>query len=301
MPRKPAAPALLALTALAVIWGYNWVVMKQVLQYSGPFTFAALRAVLGAASLFAVLWATRRPWRPQDLSGALILGLLQTTGFLGFVILALVSGGAGKTAVLAYTMPLWLLILAWPLLGERIHGIDWLAVLLAFAGLIMILQPWRFHAHAASAVLAILGGVSWALSAIWAKHLRRRKRLDLLSLTAWQMLLGALPLVLAAWWREPQPLEWSAYFTGALAYNAVLATALAWLLWLYALDRLPAGIAGMGTLAVPLVGIAGAWLQLGERPAPTEAAGMTLILTGLAVLAWGQLRRRQPMELPAQE
>ncbi|MHB1241466.1 MAG: DMT family transporter, partial [Gammaproteobacteria bacterium] len=203
MPRKPAAPAALALAALALIWGYNWVVMKQVLRFSGPFTFAALRAVLGALALFAVLWATRRPLRPQHLSGTLILGLLQTTGFLGFVIMALVHGGAGKTAVLAYTMPLWLLVLAWPLLGERIRGVQWLAIPLAFAGLVMILQPWRFHAHTASAVLAILGGVSWALSAIWAKHLRRRAQLDLLSLTAWQMLLGAVPLVLMAWWREP--------------------------------------------------------------------------------------------------
>ncbi|MHB1239257.1 MAG: EamA family transporter, partial [Gammaproteobacteria bacterium] len=100
---------------------------------------------------------------------------------------------------------------------------------------------------------------------------------------------------------EPQALVWSAYFAGALAYNAIFATALAWLLWLYALDRLPAGIAGMGTLAVPMVGISSAWLQLGERPAPAEAAGMALIFVGLAVLAWGQLRTRHPLELPPQE
>jgi drug/metabolite transporter (DMT)-like permease len=41
----------------------------------------------------------------------------------------------------------------------------------------------------------------------------------------------------------------------------------------------------MGTLAVPVVGVAASWLQLGERPTAVEAAGMTLIITALAVLA----------------
>ncbi len=301
MTRRPAAGALLALAALALIWGYNWVIMKRALHDAGPFTFAALRALLGALALFAVLAARRRPLRPAHLPGMLVLGLLQTTGFLGFVIWALVGGGAGRTAVLAYTMPLWLLVLAWPLLGERIRGLQWAAVAAAAAGLVLILQPWRMHAHVLSIVLAMLGGVSWALAAIWAKHLRRRVDLELLSLTAWQMLLGALPLILVALWREPQPVSWTPYFAAALAYNALLATALAWLLWLYALDRLPAGIAGMGTLAVPVIGLVSAWLRLGERPAPLEAAGMALILAGLAILAVQRLRAGTAEELPPQD
>lgn len=301
MPRKPTARAMLALAALALIWGYNWVIMKRVLQDSGPFTFAALRAVLGALALFALLAARRQSLRPGHLPGVLVLGLLQTTGFLGFVLWALVSGGAGRTAVLAYTMPLWLLVLAWPLLGERIRGAQWAAVAAAGAGLVLILRPWQLHAHALSALLAMLAGVSWALAAIWAKQLRRRVRLELLPLTAWQMLLGALPLVFIAVWREPHAIDWTPYFSLALTYNALLATALAWLLWLYALDALPAGVAGMGTLAVPLVGIAAAWLQLGERPAVPDAMGMALILTGLAILAWERMRGPAGPDLPPPE
>lgn len=301
MLRKPAARAILALAALALIWGYNWVILKRALHDSGPFTFAALRALLGALALFALLAVRRQPLRPTHLPGVLVLGLLQTTGFLGFVLWALVSGGAGRTAVLAYTMPLWLLVLAWPLLGERIRSLQWAAVAAAGGGLVLILQPWRLHAHVLSAALAVLGGISWALAAIWAKHLRRRVHLELLSLTAWQMLLGALPLILIAAWREPPAIVWTPYFTAALAYNALLATALGWPLWLYALDKLPAGIAGMGTLAVPLIGLAAAWLQLGERPSPPEAAGMALILTGLAILAWERLRRPAGVYPPPQE
>ncbi len=120
-PRGYRCRAILALAALALIWGYNWVIMKRALHDSGPFTFAALRALLGALALFALLAARRWSLRPAHLPGVLVLGLLQTTGFLGFVLWALVSGGASRTAVLAYTMPLWLLVLAWPLLGERIR------------------------------------------------------------------------------------------------------------------------------------------------------------------------------------
>ena len=61
------------------------------------------------------------------------------------------------------------------------------------------------------------------------------------------------------------------------------------MLFYYALRRMPAGLAGLGTLATPVIGVLAAWLQLGERPAPIEAAGMALIGAALAMLAWNPL------------
>ena len=61
--------------------------------------------------------------------------------------------------------------------------------------------------------------------------------------------------------------------------------AIAWFLWLYILEKLPAGVAGMCSLAIPLVGVMFAWLQLGERPGPFEAAGMLLIGLALIILS----------------
>jgi drug/metabolite transporter (DMT)-like permease len=72
----------------------------------------------------------------------------------------------------------------------------------------------------------------------------------------------------------------------ALGYTAVLATGVAWMLFYYALRRMPAGMVALGTLATPVIGVLAAWLQLGERPAPLEATGMVLIGTALAMLAW---------------
>jgi drug/metabolite transporter (DMT)-like permease len=131
MDRRGRDMGALALALLALIWGYNWVVMKVGLQYAQPFTFSALRTLLGAVGLFALLLVLRRPLRPPPLRWTIAIGLLQTTGFVGLMMWALESGGAGKTSVLTYTMPFWLLLLAWAFLGERLRGVQWLAVALA--------------------------------------------------------------------------------------------------------------------------------------------------------------------------
>ncbi len=284
---------LAALVALALIWGYNWAVMKIGLRYSQPFTFAALRTFLGALSLLVLLPVMRRPWRPPTIGLTAAVGLLQATGFAGLISWALQSGGAGKTSVLAYTMPFWLLLLARAFLGERLRRSQWLAVGLAFAGLVLALEPWRLHG-VASSLMAVGAGLSWAASAVLVKVLQRRHTVDLLSFTAWQMLFGSIPLVVIALLTYTGPPLWTASFSAALVYNIVLGTALAWLLWLYILRTLPAGSAGMSTLAIPVIGVISAWLQLGERPGGAEALGMALIVAALCLLALLGARQHGP-------
>jgi drug/metabolite transporter (DMT)-like permease len=296
--------ALLGLLILCFIWGYNWVVMKQALRYSQPFTFSALRCLLGALCLFLVLLILRRPMSPGSWLGAFVLGLLQIAGCSGLSVWALVSGNVGKTVVLSYTMPFWVLALAWPVLDERPHGPEWLAAALAFAGLFLILQPWRFHQQLFSALLATTSGICWALAAVWAKRWRKKERIDLLPLTAWQLLLGGIPLLLVGLWRENMAANWTPYFVGALTYNAVLVMALAWLLWLYALRELPVGLSSMGTLFVPLIGVLTAWVRLGEVPNVLEGGGMVLVLAGLGILVLEQKRRalsREKARMPRSE
>jgi drug/metabolite transporter (DMT)-like permease len=278
--------AALALLILSLIWGYNFVVMKRVMAYVDPFQFSAMRTVLGAATLFLVLAWMRKSWRLVAGWPTLVLGLLQTAAFTALMQWSLVSGAAGKTAVLIYTMPFWLLLFAWVGLGERIRGLQWVAVAAAAVGLLFILEPWAVHGSLQSSALALASGAIWAVSAVVAKRLRAHVALDLLSLTAWQMFFGALFLVaLALVVPASQPVEVSAYFIGALAYNAILGTGLAWLLWLYVLDQLPAGVAGLSSLAIPAVGVLSAWIELGERPGSSEVIGMIVIASALALLS----------------
>jgi drug/metabolite transporter (DMT)-like permease len=292
-----ALRAYVALFVLAVIWGYNWVVMKQALHYAGAFQFGALRTFLGALCLLALLAACRKPVRPREIPTLALLGVLQTTGFTGLIIWALVEGGAGKTAVLTYTMPFWVMVMAWPLLGEKIRGSQWLAVISSIAGLLFILDPLHLGTDLFSTMLAILAGISWALAVILAKKLHQRApELDLLSLTAWQMFFGALPLVAVSLLVPAQPIQWTGYLTGAVIYNAVLCNALAWLLWLYALQRLQAGVASMVSMLTPVIGVLAAWWQLGEQPDSMETIGMLLIGVSLVIISIRGMKQHEKID-----
>jgi drug/metabolite transporter (DMT)-like permease len=293
---KTLQPAIVALIALSAIWGYNWVVMKECLRFSGALDFAALRTSLGAAGLFAVLLWKRQPLRPKEIPWTILLGLLSTTGCIGFVTVALVSGGVGKTAILVYTMPFFVLIMARPLLGEQIRGLQWVAVILAFVGLMTILEPWKLQSTTVSALLALLSGISWAGSAIVMKIMRKTMDFDLVSLSSWQMLFGSIPLVVLALTVPERPIEWSWYFTGALIYTSVIGQSLTFLLWFYILNKLSVGMASMGTLATPVIGVIWASIQLGERPSALEGAGMLLILSALALLSYQGIRQHHRLK-----
>lgn len=294
---SPAIRAVAALLLLAVIWGYNWVVMKQALAFIGPFQFGAVRTFLAAVFLFALLRLLNKPLRPQQVLRMAVIGLLQTSGFTGLIIWALVGGGAGKVAVLTYTMPFWVMLLAWPMLGEKIRGMQWLAVLASVGGLVCILEPWHVHGSLMSHALAVMGGVCWALAVVLAKQLHHRApQMDLLSFTAWQMLIGSLPLVIVGLLIPAPPILWTPYLVGALTYNIVACNALAWLLWLFALRQMPAGVASMISLLAPVIGVLAAWVQLHEVPSRLEMAGMLLIAVALALIAIHSMRQHEEVD-----
>lgn len=295
--RKIAIRAFTALTLLTIIWGYNWVVMKSALAYAGAFQFAALRTVIGALCLFAVLILMHKPLRIKEIPTLILLGVLQTSGFTGLLIWALVEGGAGKTAVLTYTMPFWVMVLAWPMLGEKLRGLQWPAAILSTMGMLFILDPLHLGTDTFSMFLAVLSGVFWALSVIVAKKLHQRSpSLDLLSLTAWQMLFGSIPLVVAALIIPAPPIQWTPYFIGAVIFNSVFCNALAWVLWLYALQRLSAGVASMSSMLAPVIGVMAAWVQLNEVPVLTESVGMALIAASLVIISIISIRKHTPID-----
>ena len=281
---REGRPGVVALAAIAPIWGYSWVVSKVALGYAGPLTFIALITAAGTGCLFVVLAATRRSLRPPPLRWTIPIGLLQTALFNVLATLALSVGGAGRVSVLVYTMSFWLLLLAWPFLGERLRGLQWPAVGLAFAGLVLVVRPWDIG-DALGGVLAVLAGLSWAAGALLVKLMECRIEADVLALTTWQLAAGAVTLCAVAVLTQSGWPHWTGTFWLCVAYSALLATALSVGLWVVALSSLPASAAGLGTLAVPVVGVAASWLQLGERPAGVEAAGMVLIIAALALLA----------------
>ena len=286
---KPAARPIAALVAMVLIWGYSWVVMKIALRHAHPFDFAALRVAIGCALLFAVVkWRggalTLPGWRM-----AVVMGLLQVALFVGLAHFALLVAGPGKTSVLVFTMPFWMIVFAHFILRERMRGLQWLAVALAFAGLTLIVAPWELESLVGS-LLAVAAGAVWAITAVLSKKWPVAEA-DPLLFVAWQLFFGLLALAaLALAWQAP-PVRWNFEFVWTLLFSSVLSTALGWWLWTYVLARSPAGITGLNALGIPVVAVATSAIQLGERPPPVEIAGMALIGCALALLAGLGLRR----------
>jgi len=120
--------------------------------------------------------------------------------------------------------------------------------------------------------------------------------MDLLAFTAWQMLIGSLPLVVVGLTVPAAPIQWTPYLIGGLAYNVVACNALAWLLWLFALQRLPAGVASMISLLAPVIGVLAAWIELAEVPSRLELTGMILIASALAIIAVHSMRKHEEVD-----
>jgi drug/metabolite transporter (DMT)-like permease len=283
-----------ALGVLPFVWGYTWVPLKIGLEYCPPFTFAALRTLPAGLLLFLVAAALRRPVRLRPVGYVVPIAVLQTGGFIGLTIAALVTGGAGRTSILANTWQFWILVMAWPILGERLRGSQWLSVGLAFAGLVLIVEPWTLRG-VASALLALGGAVCFAAGSILVKLMRRRHQVDPLSLTAWSNLFGSVPIVVAALLIERELPVWSGEFIWTFAYTLIIGTCFAVFIWLYVLYKMPAGIAGLGTMATPVMGLLFSWAQLGEQPTVLIGTGMVAILAGSAILFTRGVR-----ETPAQ-
>ncbi len=286
---KPGGVPFAALAAMILIWGYSWVVMKIALRHAHPFDFAAMRVGAGAAFLFLVVAMQRRPLKLTRYRMAAVLGTLQVALFVALSHFALLEAGPGKTSVLVFTMPFWMIVFAHFLIGERMRGAQWIAVALAFAGLLLIVAPWDLTSLRGS-LLAIAAGAVWAISAVFSKKWPTPGA-DPLLFTAWQLLFGFAWLTLLSFAWPHEPVRWNAELILALAFSAILATAVGWWLWTYVLAHSPAGVAGLNSLGIPVVAVLASAIQLGERPPALELAGMLMIGAALALLAWIGMRR----------
>lgn len=296
MSGRETRKAGVVMVMLVLLWGYSWITSKIALDYASPLDFSAVRVVLGSVSLFAILLWSRASLRPQHLKSAIFIGMVQTAAFIILNTWALSEGGAGKTSVLVFTMPFWVLLFAWPVLGERLRGWQWLAIALALAGLTLILQPWTLRTALLAKVLAVLAGVAWAIGVVYAKRLHNREPVDAISFTFWQMLFGTIPVLLIEAAFDRNTIDWTGTFIFCAVFNGAVATGIGWAMWLYVLHRLPAGTTSLSSLGIPVIATLASWLQLGERPAPIELVGMLMIGMALALVSWLTIRRREETE-----
>ena len=284
--------AYAVLAFLTLIWGTNWIVMKLALANAHPVVFNVQRTWLAVAALFAFLVLSRRLRMPQHWTPVLVTGLFQTTINFFATTMALAGGGAGRTSVLVFTMPFWTLLIAWPVLHERVRGGQWLAIAFALAGLTLVVEPWEWHGDIAPKLWAVLSGFGWAAGTVATKYYQRDLDLDMPNFIAWQMLAGVLPVTLLPLLADFPATHWSATQVLLLFHVGVVSTALGFLLWIVVLRWLPAGTASLNALAIPVIALVSSMAFFGERLTRNEWLGIACIAVGLAIITAQALRSR---------
>ncbi len=290
----PPRHLLLALAVVAV-WGTNFVVIKLALGTLPPLLFATLRFTF--ALLPAALFI-RRPqvrWRLLAAYGVLI-----GAGQFGVLYLAM-SGRAGHVSpglasLVVQTQVFFTIGLAIVLAGQRVRGFQWLALLLALAGIGVI----AVHTDGATTPLGLLmvlvAALCWAGGNMVAQ---RSGRVDMLGYVVWSSLFALPPLLLLSLWLEgPAAIGAALAAADAAVWAAVLwqsvgNTLFGYAAWGWLLARHPAATVAPMALLVPVFGMAASAWWLGEALPPWKLGAAALVLAGLALnLFWPQLRRR---------
>jgi drug/metabolite transporter (DMT)-like permease len=284
--------AYAVLACLVLIWGTNWIVMKFALANADPVVFNVQRTWLAIVALFVFLVATGRLRWPQSWGPVLVTALFQTTINFGSTTMALAGGGAGRTSVLVFTMPFWTLLIAWPVLHERVRGAQWLAIGCALVGLGLVVEPWNWHGDLAPKLWAVASGFGWAAGTVLTKYYQRDGTLDMPNFMAWQMLAGVLPLTLLPLVGDFPATRWSAVQVLLLFHVGVVSTAFGFLLWLVVLRWLPAGTASLNIFAIPVIALVSSMAVFGERLTRNEWLGIGCIGAGLAIITVQALRNR---------
>jgi drug/metabolite transporter (DMT)-like permease len=286
------SPLGLVLLLLAVIgWGSNWPPIKMILEEIPVFTARAWPGLAGAAGLALLVRLSGESLAvPAGLWPRLwVAALLNITAWMGLSTLALLWLNASEACLVCYTMPLWAVLLAWPILGERPGPRRLIALGMGFLGLLIIIGGRGVElglAKLPGVALALGAAVLFALGTVLTK--KRPLPLTPGAAVVWQVLLGMLPIMaMALILDRPDPAAISPRTWALLAYSAVVPLCLCYLAWFAALRRLPAGLAATGTLLAPVVGVLGSALVLGEAFAMPEMAAMLLTLGGVALAARG--------------
>jgi len=282
--------AYLALVALTLIWGFNWIALKFALARADPVILNVHRTWIAVIVLFAILLWQRHPFWPTSWVAVIVTGFFQTSVNFSATTLALAGGGVGRTSVLVFTMPFWTLVIAWPVLHERVRGSQWVAVAFALAGLTLVVEPWNWRGDLAPKLWAVLSGFGWAAGTVATKYFQRGRALDPLNLVAWQMLAGVIPITALPFLLGTPAPQWSATYALLLLYVGAVSTGLAFLLWITILRFLPAGTASLNMFAIPVIALVSSMLVFGERLTPAEWLGIASIGAGLAIISMNALR-----------
>lgn len=282
-------PRIAQIVLVMVLWAACFPLITAGIVYSPHLTFAALRAVLAGAALITLAFALRRPLPRKLEIWAMLAGIgmgATSLGFLGmFHAAEFVSPGIAT--VIANTQPLLAAVLAGVILNERLTRRGKTGLALGFAGILVITWPQLTSGGQENYVVGVayivLAAFGITVSNVLIKLVAGRA--DALMAMGLQMLIGSVPLMLAAWLtEEPTAIQWTYTFFGALLALSLLGTALVYWLWFSLLEKISLNRANAFSFLIPIFGLASGAVFFGETLGLSQLIGIALTIVGVGLV-----------------
>jgi drug/metabolite transporter (DMT)-like permease len=279
---------VLLLAALSLFWGLNWPGMKIILSEVTVWWFRAACLLVGGAilmSLSALSGNRVRLWR-REIGPVALCGCFAILGWMVCSAYGVSLMPAGRASIIAFTMPLWATLAAAAVLGEPLSVRKLLGLGLGISGLGVLIGPDLLILERAplGALFMLLAAISWAIGTVLVK--RTAWELPTLSNVAWQLLLSAIPVTAVALLTEPLPAPASLSLPAIAALVYIFLFPMSFCQWAYfkVVGLLPASIAAIGTLAIPVIGVYSSHLVLGEAVGVSELLALLLVLSALVLV-----------------
>ena len=282
------ARAVLPILVLTLVWGCNWPILKMGVTELAPLTFRALTLPIAALGMLLVSRLSGDSVRiPRALWPRLaVLALFNIALWNGFVLFGVQQMPAGRSAILAYTMPIWATMIGMPMLRERLSRQKVAGLVLGISGMAVLIggEIGMVRAAPAGALMILAAAIGWAFGTVLLRKWQPAVAQNTLS--GWMMLIGWIPLVILAPIFDPQPL--SAELANlsqrgwfAVLYNVFLAGTLAHWAWFTLARTLPVSVSSLSSLPVPVVGVISGMVLLGEHPGVQEWIALALVVGAL--------------------
>lgn len=275
--------SLFMFALLVLVWGLLWPAMKIAVAEIPVLPFRAIGSVLAVVSMAAVtivaghsLRVPKGSWRPLMIAGFFNVGAWLLLSAIGVTMI-----GAGRAALIAYTMPVWAFLMGIPMLGERVTRWRLAGLALAMVGLVILIgADIRRFGETPVGVLVMIGAAwCFAFGTVWQK--RTEYGMPHMSVITWQLVFGAAPIVLMALPELPdlKPVSWQA--VGATLYAGMIAQVFGVATYLWLVKRLPVKTSSLSMLLVPLVGLGSSAVLLGERLGWSEMLAALFIFAAI--------------------
>jgi len=297
--------SLLPIVALTLTWGANWPVLKLGVTEIPPFTFRMYTLVFAGMGLLAIAKASGESVRIPRSAWWLValLAAFNIFGWNALVLFGLRELPAGRSAILAYTMPVWATLFSLFVVHEPLSRRKAFGLILGMLGMGVLL--WSDLSAIGSrpfgASMVLGAAIVWAMGTV----LLRKFKPDIpqTALTGWMMIAGWLPFLVLGpltdpqWATRPFTISGSAWF--AIVYNIFLAGMLAHWSWFTLARSLPVAVSSLSSLPVPVVGVFAGMVVLGERPGTAEWVALALVVLALVAVLWpGASAKTAPSTAP---